>query len=130
MLQFFRWATPTLAVLLPLAARADDCPPSVVVPAPAMSYYAAPAPVVSYYATPAPVVSYYAAPGTVYSAAPVSVSTYRYGIFGRRSLTTVYYGAPAPMVTAPAPPGVAASYYYSPAPVVQPSYYGPVYRLP
>ena len=51
-------------------------------------------PVVTTYAAPvvttyvAPVVTAYAAP------APVSVSTYRYGLFGRRSVTTVNYGAP------------------------------------
>jgi hypothetical protein len=49
-------------------------------PAPAVSYYAAPAPVVSY-AAPAPVVSYYAGPSAV---------TYRYGLFGRRSVTYYY----------------------------------------
>ena len=48
-----------------------------------MTYYQ-PAPVVTYYA-PAPVVSYYAP-------APVTVTNYRYGVFGRRSATVVNYG--------------------------------------
>jgi hypothetical protein len=46
---------------------------------------------------------------------PVAVTTYRYGLLGRRSVTTVTYGAPVPVV-APAP--VVVSSYYPPPPVV------------
>jgi hypothetical protein len=82
------------------------CPPAVVHYAPpAVSYYAGPAvsyyaavPSVSYYAPPAvsyyaaPVVSYYAPPAVSYAAAPaVTTTTARYGLFGRRLVTTSYY---------------------------------------
>jgi hypothetical protein len=118
-----RWMGVTalaLAALVPAAARADY----YVTPAPVVSYYSAPAvsyytpaPVVSYY-TPAPVVSYYTPAVSYYAAptyyAPTTVSTYRYGLFGRHSVTTVGYGVPS---------------YVAPAPVYRPSYYAaPVYR--
>src|SRR5262249_57448155 len=86
-------------------------PPVVVAPAATVSYYT-PAPTGAYYA-PAPVVAYsppvvtaYASPVvTAYAApAPVSVSTYRYGLFGRRSVTTVNYGGPVVSYAAPVSP--------------------------
>jgi len=117
MLRLSRWFAVALLAFVPLSARAQIyCPPVVVAPAATVSYYA-PAPTVSYYA-PAPVVAYsppvvttyaspvvttYASPVvTAYAApAPVSVSTYRYGLVGRRSVTTVNYGAPVVGYTAP-----------------------------
>jgi hypothetical protein len=70
--------------------------PVVAYSAPAVSYYARP--VVAAYTAPAPVVAY-AAPAPVVSyapaVAPVTVSTYRYGLFGRRSTTVVNYGPAA-----------------------------------
>ena|SRR2546423_925978 len=117
MLRLSRWFAVALLAFVPLSARAQfDCPPVVVAPAATVSYYT-PAPTVSYYA-PAPVVAYsppvvttyaspvvttYASPVvTAYAApAPVSVSTYRYGLFGRRSVTTVNYGGPAVSYAAP-----------------------------
>ena len=60
--------------------------------------------------TTVPAVSYYAAPSYY---APTTVSTYHYGLFGRRSVTTVGYGAPA---------------YVAPAPVFRSYYSAPVYR--
>lgn len=110
MLRGIRWAMPTLCVLLPAVAGAQDCGPPVV------RYYPPPAPVVTYYAAPAPV--------------SVSVSTYRYGLFRRRSVTIVNYAAPVPAVAAPAPPPAVSSYYYPPPPVVAPPCYGPVFRRP
>ena len=86
-------------------------------PAPAVTCYtptvtyAAPAPAtVSYYAPPvttyyaAPTVSYYAAPTVSYYAAPAvvapagTVTTTRYGLFGRPRVTTSY-SYPAAYVT-------------------------------
>ena len=109
MLRLSRWFAVALLAFVPLSARAQIyCPPVVVTPVATVSYYA-PAPTVAYYA-PAPVVAYsppvvtaYAAPVvTAYAApAPVSVSTYRYGLFGRRSVTTVNYGAPVVGYAAP-----------------------------
>ena len=105
------WLALAAVALAPLPASAQ----AVLCPAPitTVSYYA-PAPVVS-----VPVTTYYA-PAPV--AAPVTVSTYRYGLFGRRSVTTVSYGAPAPVTT-----------YYAPAvvPVRRVNYYrAPVYVYP
>jgi hypothetical protein len=75
-------------------------------------------PVVSYYAPPVPAVTYYPAP------VPATVTTYRYGLLGRRVATTVTYGTPAPVVAAPvvvAPaPVTVRSYYYAPPVVVAP----------
>ena len=118
-----------LAVLLltPLVASAQFAPvvcyapPPVVsyyAPAPAVSYYAPapvvsyypPAPVVSYYAPPAVTTAYYQAPATVYR--PVTVDTYRYGLFGRRRTDVVTYGSPA---FVPGPVVGVRSYYYPPA---------------
>jgi hypothetical protein len=67
-------------------------PVSYYQPAPVVTYYQQPAPVVSYYSAPAPVVSYYSAPAPIVYPAPVGVTTYRYGLFGRRSATVVNYG--------------------------------------
>lgn len=113
MLRLCRWLALAVIVCAPLTARAQVyCPPPVVAYAPPVVAYAPP-PVVAYappvvaYAPSAPVVAY-AAP------APVSVSTYRYGLFGRRSVTTVNYGAPA---VAYAPPVIVRprrAYYYTP----------------
>ncbi len=115
MLRLSRWCAVALLAFVPLSASAQTCwTPVIVTPAPTVAYYA-PAPAVSYYA-PAPVVSY-AAPVTTYYApvvpAPVTVSTYRYGLFGRRSVTTVNYGAPvvtyaSPVVVTPR----RVAYYY------------------
>lgn len=65
--------------------------PAVSYYEPTVSYYQ-PAPVVTYY-QPAPVVSYYQPAPVVYSSpGPVAVTTYRYGLLGRRSATVVNYG--------------------------------------
>ncbi len=119
-----------LALLAPSAAEAHGFGRPVVAAYPAVSYYTpavsyyAPAvsyyaPAVSYYAPPvsyyAPAVSYYPPVTSYYApAAPVTVSTYRYGLFGRRSLTTVNYGVPA--VSYYAPPVVVPrrAAFYSP----------------
>ncbi|MBI1918928.1 MAG: hypothetical protein HYS12_29920 [Planctomycetes bacterium] len=117
MLRLSRWFAVALLAFAPLSAHAQTyCPPVVVAPVATVRYYTA-APTVTYYA-PAPVVAYaspvvtayaspvvttYASPVvTAYAApAPVSVSTYRYGLFGRRSVTTVNYGAPVVGYAAP-----------------------------
>jgi hypothetical protein len=88
-------------------------------PAPVVSYYTPPAPVVSYYTPPAPVVSYYAAPAVSYYAptvsyyapavTPISVTRYRYGLFGLRRGEIVTYGSTG-VVAAP----VRVSGYYTP----------------
>jgi hypothetical protein len=107
MLRLSRWFAVALLAFVPLSACAQTyCPPVVVAPVATVSYYTpavayyAPAPVVAY---SAPVVTAYATPVvTAYAApAPVSVSTYRYGLFGRRSVTTVNYGAPVVGYAAP-----------------------------
>ena len=125
MIRWIGLAAFAMLVLFPAASRADV----LVAPAPVVSYYSAP-PVVSYYAAPAPVVSYYTpavsyyAPTTYYTPsyyAPTTVSTYRYGVFGRRGVTTVTYGAPGYVAPAPVP---VRSYYVAPA---YRSYYVPVY---
>lgn len=132
MIRWIGLAALVAVLAVPAVSRADV----LVAPAPVVSYYSAP-PVVSYY-TPAPTVSYYTpsvsyyAPSVSYYApsayyAPTTVSTYRYGLFGRHSVTNVTYGAPsyyAPAYVAPAP--VVRSYYVAPAPVYR-SYYVPVY---
>src|SRR5947209_980349 len=122
MLRLSRWFAVALLALVPLSAHAQIyCPPVVVAPAATVSYYT-PAPTVAYYA-PAPVVAYsppvvttYASPVvTTYAApAPVSVSTYRYGLFGRRSVTTVNYGGPVVSYAAPVITPRRVS-FYSPA---------------
>src|SRR5262245_49981563 len=137
MLRLSRWCAVALLAFIPLSARAQTVwTPTIVTSAPCVSYYT-PATTVSYY-TPAPVVSYsvpvttfyappvttfYAPPVTTYYTpvvpAPVSVSTYRYRLFGRRSVTTVNYGAP--VVTYPAP------VVYTPRRV---AYYTPGYFYP
>jgi hypothetical protein len=111
-----RWIGLAVAVVLaaPLAANADVV--YVGAPAPVVSYYYTPT--VSYY-TPSPAVSYYVPAGP-------TVSTYRYGLFGRNSVTTYSYGAPVYYSSAP----VVRSYYYAP-PVVRSYYYAPpVYVYP
>lgn len=104
MLRLCRWIALAVVVLAPLSVRAQDYCPQVAV-APTVAYYA-PAPTVAYYAPP-PVVAYapptvaYAPPVVAYAppvAAPVTVSSYRYGLFGRRGVTTVTYGAPGVVV--------------------------------
>ena len=130
MLRLSRWFAVALLVFVPLSAHAQTyCPPVVVAPVATVSYYT-PAPTVAYYA-PVPVVAYsprvvttyaapvvttYAAPVvTTYAApAPVSVSTYRYGLFGRRSVTTVNYGGPVVSYAAPVITPRRVS-FYSPA---------------
>ena len=119
MLRLSRWFAVALLAFVPLSAHAQTyCPPVVVAPVATVSYYT-PVPTVAYSA-PAPVVAYsppvvtaYAAPVvTAYAApAPVSVSTYRYGLFGRRSVTTVNYGAPAVSYAAPVFTPRRVSYY-------------------
>jgi hypothetical protein len=81
--------------LLALSAARGEAQ-TVIVPAPAVTYYAPPA--VSYYYAP-PAVSYYYAP---------TVTTYRYGVLPRRRVTVTTY-APPVVVT---PPVVR---YYTPA---------------
>ena len=102
-----------LAVAAPclLLLRADRvAAQSVVVYPPPVTYYAPP--VVSYYSppviyTPAPQVSYYTpqvsyvapsvsyyAPAVSYYAPPTTVTTTRYGLFGRPRVTTSYYYPP------------------------------------
>jgi hypothetical protein len=118
---------PTFVVLALLVASAGSVhaqvvcyqpAPVVAAPAPVVTSYYAPAPVATSYYAPAPVVTSYYAPAPVvtsyYAPAPVVASyyapatvatTYRYGLFGRRSITTYSSGyyAPAPLVyTAPA----------------------------
>ena len=88
-----------LAVAAPclLLLRADRvAAQSVVVYPPPVTYY--PPPVVSYYSppvvyTPAPQVSYYA-PAVSYYAPPATVTTTRYGLFGKPRVTTTYYYPP------------------------------------
>jgi hypothetical protein len=62
-------------------------PPVVYAPAPQVSYYAPP---VSYYA---PSVPYYA-PAVSYYAPTTTVTTTRYGLFGKPRGTTSYYYPP------------------------------------
>ena len=81
----------------------EYCPPTVTYySAPSVAYYPSTvsyywAPVVSYYAAPrvtyyAPAtVTYYASPAVSYYSAPVMSTTTRYGLFGRRRVTTDYY---------------------------------------
>jgi hypothetical protein len=117
MLRLCRWLALAVLVSAPVTASAQ------VICAPTVTYYAAPAPVVAYappvvtYAAPAPVVAYAApAPVVTYAApAPVAVSTYRYGLFGRRSVTTVTYGAPAVAYASPVVVAPRRAYYYAPA---------------
>jgi len=88
-----------LAVAAPclLLLRADRvAAQSVVVYPPPVTYN--PPPVVSYYSppvvyTPAPQVSYYAPPVSYY-APPTTVTTTRYGLFGKPRVTTSYYYPP------------------------------------
>ena len=88
-----------LAIAAPclLLLRADRvAAQSVVVYPPPVTYY--PPPVVSYYSppvayTPAPPVSYYAPPVSYY-APPTTVTTTRYGLFGKPRVTTSYYYPP------------------------------------
>jgi hypothetical protein len=96
--------------------------------------------------TPAPVVRYYAPPPVVVTPAPVTVTTYRYGVLPRRRVVvqTYSYAAPAPVAVQtyayPAPVAVQTYAYAAPAPapvvVVRPRRvvryygYGPVYYYP
>jgi hypothetical protein len=64
-------------------------PPVVVAPAPRVAYYYTPA--MSYYP---PAVTYYA-PSVSYYAPATTVTTARYGPFGRLRGTTTYYYPPA-----------------------------------
>lgn len=101
------WKLPSALVAICLSmvgtgsAKADfyvDAPPGTCYyPPPAVSYYA-PAPQVSYYYAPAvsyypPAVSYYYAP-PVYYAPPSTVTTTRYGLFGRPWVSTTRYYSP------------------------------------
>jgi len=90
-----RVLAPALAAAVLLAAAGEAAAQGVVVwePRPVVSYYGV-APVtysapagVSYY--PRPAVSYYAPPATYYPGAVTT--TRRYGLFGRRQVTTTYY---------------------------------------
>jgi len=93
-------------------------PPLVVTSPPVVSYYYSP-PVVSYYSPP--VVSYYSAPVATSYSTPVTVSTYRYGLLPRRTVTTVNYGPPVPVTTyVPVAPPVTVRYYYTPPVIVYP----------
>jgi hypothetical protein len=53
--------------------------------------------------TPAPVVQYSPPPPVVVSPAPVTVTTYRYGLLPRRRVVVQTYAAPAPVVVQPYP---------------------------
>ena len=99
------------AVSLVLLGAGRAAAQTVVVSPPAVSnyYYGTPAvsyytpPTVTYYSppvvyTPAPTVSYYygapvaySAPVVSYYTAPASVTTTRYGLFGRPRVSTTYY---------------------------------------
>ena len=101
-----------LSAIFPASASADSLRPVVVGSAPVVTYFA-PAPVV----VSRPVVTF-AAPVSVPVASPVTVSTFRYGLLPRRTITTVSYGAP---VT------------FAPAPVivpVRPTFFGPTIIYP
>jgi hypothetical protein len=111
MTRIARTLTLALAVLgLVLLGAGRVAAQTVVVSPPAVSYYSAPAvtyyspPAVSYYSppvvyTPAPAVSYsygsvsYYTPAPVvsYYSAPATVTTTRYGLFGRPRVSTTYY---------------------------------------
>lgn len=70
-------------------------PPTGYYYAPRVSYYYTP-PVVSYYEPTTtyysePAVSYYAAPVTTYYTPAPVVTTYRYGLLGRRVISRSYY---------------------------------------
>lgn len=101
MMRTARLLTPTLAVatLLVLGTGRVSADHFVGSPGvsccspPAVSYYTPavvyrPAPVVSYYVAPS--VSYYV-PSVSYYSGPTAVTTTRYGLFGRRRVTTTYY---------------------------------------
>jgi hypothetical protein len=90
-----------LAVAAPclLLLRADRVaahpPPVTYYPPPVVSYYSppvvyTPAPPVAYYAPP---VSYYV-PAVSYYAPPTTVTTTRYGWFGKPRVSTSYYYPP------------------------------------
>jgi hypothetical protein len=91
MTRVFVWAVIAVIALAPLPASADG----IVAGPPAASYYAPPAPACG----PAPVVSYYGPP----TPAP-TVTTYRYGLLGLRTMTTTSYYPPvvSPPVIMPA----------------------------
>ena len=112
MRHFFGWAILALFVVAPSTSFADTY--VLPAPAPAVTYYAPPPPVVSYYPATAPVITYsspapvyysppvfaysYSVPAPTYYAPPVFaapaapvVSYYRYGLFGRRVISTTYY---------------------------------------
>jgi hypothetical protein len=111
MRHFFGWAILALILAAPSSFADTYVLPA---PAPAVTYYAPPPPVVSYYPATAPVITYsspapvyysppvfaysYSVPAPTYYAAPVFaapaapvVSYYRYGLFGRRVISTTYY---------------------------------------
>jgi hypothetical protein len=100
MMRVSTWAIFGLLAGTPLPAFADG----IVIGPPVVSYYAPPTPVlvpaagVSYYSGPAPIVTY-AVPAPYY-AAPIAVvpgptvTTYRYGVFGLRTVTTSSYYPP------------------------------------
>ena len=114
MRHFFGWAILALIVVAPSTSFADTY--VLPGPAPAVTYYAPPPPVVSYYPATTPVITYsspapapvyysppvfaysYSVPAPTYYAPPVFaapaapvVSYYRYGLFGRRVISTTYY---------------------------------------
>src|SRR5262245_27118889 len=123
MMCWSRWTCAALLALTLLTATARAhhyrtivvTPPApvVVTPVPVATYYT---PAVSYY-TPAPVVSYYTPAVTqsyYYTPAVVAptVTSYRYGLFGKRQLDVVNYGAPAVVPV--------RSYYYTPGVILYP----------
>jgi hypothetical protein len=121
MVRVSRWLIASVVALALLSASVStsqaqtvcyDSGPVVV--APVTTYYAPP--VTTYYA-PAPVVTSYYAPTyyapAYYAPAPV-VTTYRYGLLPRRSVTVSSYYAPAPVYYAPAPRFVRYRGFYYP----------------
>ncbi len=95
-----------------MAARADGYEPIVTyypaTPALVAATYYAPQP--AYYSPPVVYRSYYTAPvyyaptvvasaPVVSYAAPIAVSTYRYGVLPRSTVTTYSYAAPVPAVS-------------------------------
>lgn len=81
---------PAVSYYAPPAAVTCYSPPLVYPPAPQVTYYT---PTVTYYT---PTVAYYTPQVTYYApavtyAAPTAVTTTRYGLFGRPRVSTTYY---------------------------------------
>jgi len=117
------YVPPAPVIISPVTTSYYVPPAPVTYSAPVTTYYSPPVttyyspPVTTYYA--APVTTYYAPAVTSYYAQPVvvdspgvAVSSYRYGLLGRRVYTSSYY-APIPVVV--------------PAYGTAVRYYGPVY---